>query len=59
MGEEYEIVVCACDKGLACIEIDHQKYRADDRFDIDREIYTKWNNELERMHTQFMICGQL
>lgn len=28
-----------------------------DRFDIDREIYTQWNNELERLHTQFMICG--
>lgn len=27
------------------------------RFDIDRDIYIKWNNELERLHTQFMICG--
>lgn len=30
-----------------------------DCFDIERECYTLWNNELERMGIDFMLCGHL
>ena len=28
-------------------------------FDIEREVYTEWNNELERIGVKFMICGHI
>ena len=32
-------------------------YQAGGIFDIERELYTKWNEELERMDIKFMLCG--
>ena len=32
-------------------------YQAGGIFDIERELYTKWNEELERSGVKFMLCG--
>ena len=32
-------------------------YQAGGIFDIERELYTKWNQALEKMGIQFMLCG--
>ena len=32
-------------------------YQAGGIFDIERELYTMWNEELERMDIKFMLCG--
>lgn len=32
-------------------------FKKEDIFDIEREEYTKWNAELERMGISFMLCG--
>lgn len=31
----------------------------EDIFDIEREVYTKWSAELERLGTRFMLCGHI
>ena len=32
-------------------------YKAGDIFDLERELYTEWNKELECMGVKFMLCG--
>ncbi|MBQ8296057.1 MAG: metallophosphoesterase [Clostridia bacterium] len=32
-------------------------YHPGDCFDIERDVYAAWNTELERLGTQFMLCG--
>lgn len=37
----------------------HTTQKKGDIFDIERELYTEWRDELERLKTDFMVCGHL
>ena len=37
----------------------HTTQKKGDIFDIERELYAEWRDELERLETDFMICGHL